>query len=73
MISNDPNELRAFLEMLQKDENLANKLGQEARKTICEKYNLQSFMDNWNNLFYDTIENYTDVMEVSNENISQPI
>jgi hypothetical protein len=73
LISNDPNELRAFLEMLQKDENLANKLGQEARKTICEKYNLQSFMDNWNNLFYDTIENYTDVMEVSNENISQPI
>jgi glycosyltransferase involved in cell wall biosynthesis len=73
LISNDPNELRGFLEMLLKDKDLANKLGQEARKTICEKYNLQSFVDNWNNLFYDTIENYTDVMEVSNENISQSI
>ena len=73
LISNDPNELREFLEMLIKDKDLANKLGQEARKTICEEYNLQSFVDNWNNLFYDTIENYTDVMEVSNESISQPI
>ena len=73
LISNDPNELRGFLEILLKDKDLANKLGQEARKTICDKYNLQSFVDNWNNLLYDTVENYTDVMEVSNENISQPI
>jgi hypothetical protein len=73
LISNDPDELRAFLEMLLKDQTLANKLGQEARKTICDKYNLQSFVDNWDNLLYDTVENYADVTEVSNESISQPI
>ncbi len=70
LISNDPHELRAFVEMLLENKDLANQLGNEARKTICEQYNLQSFVDNWNNLFYDTIENYRDVPEVSNENIS---
>ena len=70
LISNDPNELRGFLEMLLENEDLAKKLGDEARKTICEKYNLQKFVDGWNNLLYDTVENYIDMTEVSDESIS---
>ena len=73
LISNDPKELRSFLEMLLNNEDLAFKLGQEARKTICERYGLASFVNNWNNLFYDTIENYSDRTEVLNESISQSI
>lgn len=70
LISNDPNELRGFLEMLLQNEDLAQKLGNEARKTVCEKYNLQKFVDNWNNLLYDTVENYQDVRRSINESIS---
>ena len=70
LLSNDPNELRSFLEMLLNNEELASKLGSEARKTICERYNLKSFVDGWNNLFNDTIENYRDTTEVHNESIS---
>ena len=73
LISNDPKELRSFLEMLLQNPDLARRLGDAARATICERYGLQRFIDNWNNLFYRTVENYTDVMEVSNESISQPV
>tara|TARA_R110000824_G_scaffold50464_3_gene140897 strand:+ start:5294 stop:6325 length:1032 start_codon:yes stop_codon:yes gene_type:complete len=58
LISNDPQELRGFLELLLKDEDLAKELGENARKTIVERYNLETFVDNWNNLFYSTVNNY---------------
>ena len=58
LISNDPQELRGFLELLLKDEDLAKELGQNARKTIVERYNLETFIDNWNKLFYSTVNNY---------------
>ena len=32
-----------------------------ARKTIVERYSISRFIDDWNDLFYDTIENYSDV------------
>lgn len=69
-ISNNKNELRSFLELLLKDEDLAKKLGAEARKTICERYGLDPFIEKWNDLLYNTVENYTDTMEVSNESLS---
>lgn len=59
LISNDPKELRSYLEMLVNNEPIAKKLGDNARKTIVEKYNINSFIKNWNNLLYETIENYT--------------
>jgi glycosyltransferase involved in cell wall biosynthesis len=58
LISNDPQELRGFLELLLKDEDLAKELGENARKTIVERYNLETFVDNWNKLFYSTVNNY---------------
>lgn len=60
LISNDPNELRQFLERLLQDDDLATKLGQEARNTIVERYGLQRHLDNWNKLFYKTIADYKD-------------
>ena len=59
LLSNDPNELRQFLQMLINNEDLANKLGEEARKTVVERFGLQRFVESWNNLLYDTVENYT--------------
>lgn len=61
-VSNDANELRAYLEMLLNNPQLAEKLGQNARKTIEDEYNLNKFITGWNKLFYDTVENYSDVM-----------
>ena len=58
LISNDPQELRGFLDLLLKNEDLAKELGANARKTIVEKYNLKRFTDNWNKLFYSTINSY---------------
>tara|TARA_Y100001973_G_C5203928_1_gene339939 strand:+ start:2257 stop:3324 length:1068 start_codon:yes stop_codon:yes gene_type:complete len=70
LLSNDPNELRQFLLMLMNNEELAKKLGEEARKTMVEKFNLERFVQNWNDLLYDTVENYTYRTETLNENLS---
>jgi hypothetical protein len=59
LLSNDPNELRDLLKTLLQDEQLAKKLGEEARKTIVERFNLERFVQSWNELLYDTVENYT--------------
>ncbi len=61
LISNDPQELRGFLELLIKDENLAKELGGNARKTIVEKYSLQRFINSWNNLLYSTVHHYRNI------------
>ena len=37
---------------------LAKELGENARKTIQEKYNLDLFCESWNELLYSTIEKY---------------
>lgn len=57
-MSNDPKELRRYAEMLMQDEELARKIGSNAQKTIKEKYSLEKFVSNWNNVFYSTIKNY---------------
>ncbi len=54
-ISNDEKELRGYLELLLKDEELANKLGENARNTITEKFSSQVFVDNWNKVFYKCV------------------
>jgi len=58
LVSNDPQELKGFLQLLLKDRDLAKELGDNARKTIVEKYNLERFVDNWNNLLYSTVNEY---------------
>ena len=63
LISNDPEELKSYLELLLDKPKMARMLGDAARKTIVERYNISRFVEDWNNLFYDTIENYSDVTE----------
>lgn len=54
-LSNDPNELKSYVNLLLCDENLARKIGNAARKTIETRFNIKSFINNWNNLFYSLI------------------
>ena len=51
LISNDPKELRSYLEMLLNNDSIAQKLGENARKTIEEKYSLERFTKSWNKAF----------------------
>jgi glycosyltransferase involved in cell wall biosynthesis len=50
-ISNDEKELRGYIEQLLEDEELRNKLGQEARKTILEDFSEQRFLESWADIF----------------------
>lgn len=50
-ITNDENELRSYTQLLLKDENLRKQLGENARKTVIEKFGMENFVNNWNNLF----------------------
>ncbi len=50
-ISNDENELREYLLRLLSNEELARQMGNAARQTIVEKYNLSQFTNNWNAIF----------------------
>lgn len=61
LVSNDPQELKGFLQLLLKDHDLAKELGENARKTIVEKYNLERFVDSWNNLLYSTVNEYRNI------------
>lgn len=51
LISNDPKELRSYLEMILNNDAVAKKLGENARKTIEQKYNLDRFVMSWNRAF----------------------
>ena len=58
LISNDPQELRGFLQLLLKDQDLAQELGDNARKTIKERYSLERFVNSWNALLHSTVNEY---------------
>ena len=60
LISNDPDELRRFLEQLLQDDDLAQELGNNARKTIEEKYNLDRFVKNWDTVLRSSVNSYKD-------------
>lgn len=51
LISNDPNELRKFCLHLLNEPEYARELGANARKTIIDRYNVNTFVDNWNEVF----------------------
>jgi glycosyltransferase involved in cell wall biosynthesis len=50
-LSNDSGELRSYVIQLLRDEKLARRMGEAARKTIVDKYNLSNFINNWNEIF----------------------
>lgn len=53
-ISNNEEELRNYCQVLLRDPELAKKLGENARKTILERYSLDRFTNQWNQLFDET-------------------
>ena len=50
-MSNDEAELQGYIKQLSEDEELRVRMGEEARKTILEKFSEQNFIDNWNKIF----------------------
>ena len=50
-ISNDEKELEQYLIDLLNDEELSQKLGAEARKTIEGRFSQNQFIRNWDNIF----------------------
>ncbi|MDA0747012.1 MAG: glycosyltransferase, partial [bacterium] len=50
-ISDDTGRLRDRVKALLKDEVLARKLGQAARKTVAEMFSVDVFVQNWNEIF----------------------
>lgn len=56
LMSNDINELRSMCELVLNDTDLAKKLGENARKTIVEKFNANRFAEDWNKLFLEASE-----------------
>lgn len=58
LLADTADELRASCEYLLNNPDEARKLGQNAQDTIQEKYNLERFVYNWNELFFETIDNY---------------
>lgn len=51
-ISNSEDELRSYCKTLLADEDLARKIGENARKTILEKFHKDKFVSRWNDIFY---------------------
>jgi glycosyltransferase involved in cell wall biosynthesis len=55
-ISNDENELRAHIEYLMHNPEIAKSIGQYARETILERFSENNFVENWNKLFNEFYE-----------------
>lgn len=52
-MTNDIAEMTGYLQKLMKDEELATKMGEAARKTVLEKCSKERFLEEWNNTFYE--------------------
>lgn len=50
-ITNNEDEMRAYLEQLLNDKELATKLGKAARQTIIDKFSVERFTMEWNDIF----------------------
>lgn len=58
LMSNNPSELKDFCMMLLKDKKYAEFLGQNARQTVLEKFNIRQFVDKWNLVLENAIKTY---------------
>jgi glycosyltransferase involved in cell wall biosynthesis len=57
-ISNDEEELKQYLVDLLNDEELAKKLGENARKTIVENFSQEEFIRKWDFLLKQTAKKF---------------
>lgn len=58
IIANDASDLKFWCRELLDKPELANKIGENGRKTIEQKYNIDRFVDNWNKLLYKVIGDF---------------
>lgn len=54
-ISNNEDELGNYCKLLLQDKELAEKMGKAARQTVLERFNLDQFLNTWNNSFQRTL------------------
>ena len=57
-LSNDPQELAGYCQLLLNDAGLCRKLGDAARKTIFERFSMTNFVNNWNRVFEKTVQHF---------------
>ena len=50
-MSNDEKELRGYIKKLLENQQLREDMGKAARQTILEKFSMDTFISNCNNLF----------------------
>jgi len=56
LIADDAKTMTEQINRIIVDLDLAKKLGNNARKTIIEKFNQKQFIDNWNNIFSNVVD-----------------
>ena len=49
-------ELKEYVELLISDESLRKKIGDNARKTIVDRFNIKDFVKSWDNVFLGCLE-----------------
>jgi glycosyltransferase involved in cell wall biosynthesis len=55
--TNDISEMKEYISAILKDEKLRDSLGKEARKTILNKFSIKRFASEWNEIFYEVVNN----------------
>lgn len=55
-ISNDEKELVEYCHKLLQDQDLAKEMGQKARQTILDKFSIQQFINQWNDVFEQVVQ-----------------
>ena len=55
-MTNDESEMRGFLELLMRDEELAFQMGQKARETIVRDFSVDRFTSEWNDIFNEVVQ-----------------
>tara|TARA_B100001564_G_C20293692_1_gene513749 strand:- start:401 stop:616 length:216 start_codon:yes stop_codon:yes gene_type:complete len=54
-ISNDETELKERIQYLFDNPEEAKRMGENARKTILDRFNLERFVKEWNKIFYTCV------------------
>jgi hypothetical protein len=55
---NEPQVLLDYCKELLQNPSLAAKIGQAGRQTIIDRFGIDAFVENWNNVLKKTVENY---------------
>lgn len=55
LLSDNDEQLRMNIEILMNNEEIAKRLGENARKTIETKFNIKQFTDNWNKALWSVL------------------